>query len=107
MSLADTEKSAPEYDGYNDTYYANQKVIYLNLRIDFASEDFQKGLAKGLRFLAQNEGTYVVHCTEGKDRAGHVSALLECLMGATYEEVVEEYMVTYSKFLCGYYPTVV
>ena len=60
--------------------------------------EFQKGLAEGLRFFAANKGTYYVHCTEGKDRAGFVSALLECLMGATYDEVVADYMVTYYNY---------
>ena len=39
-----------------------------------------------------------MHCTEGKDRAGYVSALLECFMGATYDEVVEDYMKTYVNY---------
>ena len=34
----------------------------------------------------------------GKDRAGFVSALLECLMGATYDEVVADYMTTYVNY---------
>ena len=41
---------------------------------------------------------YYVHCTEGKDRAGFVSALLECFMGASYDEVVADYMVTYKNY---------
>lgn len=48
--------------------------------------------------MTANKGTYYVHCTEGKDRAGFVSALLECLMGATYDEVVADYMVTYYNY---------
>lgn len=39
-----------------------------------------------------------MHCTEGKDRAGFVSALLECYMGAAYDEVVADYMVTYYNY---------
>lgn len=98
MNLADDKESAESYEGFADSYYAKQKVIYLNLGVDFAAQDFKTGLAKGLRFFAENEGVYAVHCTEGKDRAGFVSALLECLMGATYEEVVEDYMVTYMNY---------
>ena len=98
MNLADSKEEAEQYAGFADTYYADQKVIYLCLGVDFAAEDFQKGLAKGLKFFAENEGTYLVHCTEGKDRAGFVSALLECLMGATYDEVVADYMETYENY---------
>ena len=39
-----------------------------------------------------------MHCTEGKDRAGFVSALLECYMGAAYDEVVADYMITYYNY---------
>ena len=66
--------------------------------MDFTADDFKSGLADGLRFFAENEGPYLVHCTEGKDRAGFTSALLECLMGATEEEVVADYMVSYANY---------
>ena len=98
MNLADSEESAKAYAGFADTYYAGQEVIYLNLGVDFAADEFKAGLAQGLKFFAANRGTYLVHCTEGKDRAGFVSALLECLMGASYEEVVEDYMTTYENY---------
>ena len=55
-------------------------------------------MADGLRFMATNQGVYLVHCTEGKDRAGFVSALLECLKGATLEEVISDYMETYYNY---------
>ena len=98
MNLADGKEEAAAYDGFDKTYYAGQKVIYLNLGVDFAADDFKAGLANGLKFFAANKGTYLVHCTEGKDRAGFVSALLECLMGATYDEVVADYMETYYNY---------
>ena len=98
MNLADSEEGAKAYAGFDGTYYSDQKVVYLNLGVDFAADDFKAGLAKGLKFFAANKGVYAVHCTEGKDRAGFVSALLECLMGATYDEVVEDYMLTYENY---------
>ena len=98
INLADSETSAAAYPGFAETYYSQQRVLYLNLGVDFAAADFQEGLANGLRFMAANEGPYLVHCTEGKDRAGFVNALLECFMGATYEEVVADYMVTYYNY---------
>ena len=66
--------------------------------MDFAAEDFRAGLAKGLRFIGTQEGPYLVHCNEGKDRAGFVSAILECLMGAAEEEIVADYMVTFYNY---------
>ena len=98
MNLADTAEEAAAYASYADSYYANQKAVFLGLGVDFAADDFKAGLANGLRFFAENPGTYLVHCNEGKDRAGFVTALLECLMGATAEEVVADYMVTYYNY---------
>ncbi len=98
MNLADSQETAAAYEGFADSYYAGQKVIYLNLGVDFAAEDFKQGLARGLKFFAENEGVYAVHCTEGKDRAGFVSALLECFAGASYDEVITDYMKTYENY---------
>lgn len=99
VNLADSREEAEIYPGFSATYYSRQNVIYLNLGVDFAAEDFKEGLAQGLLHIAENQGPYAIHCTEGKDRAGFVAALLECFAGATYDEVVADYMVTY----CNYY----
>lgn len=105
MNLADSNDLIEGYfaeEGYNSPYYKSLyeagKVKALNLGVDFTAADFQSGLAEGLRFFAANEGPYMVHCTEGKDRAGFVSALLACFMGASYDEVVGDYMVTYENY---------
>ena len=98
MNLADTAEEAAAYDSFEGSYYADQKAVFLGLGVDFAADDFKAGLAEGLRFFAENQGTYLVHCNEGKDRAGFVTALLECLMGASAEEVVADYMTTYYNY---------
>ena len=98
VNLADSTEEAAAYPGFADSYYAGQNVIYLCLGVDFQAADFQAGLAQGLRHRAANEGPYLVHCTEGKDRAGFVTALLECLMGASYDQVIADYMVTYYNY---------
>ena len=98
MNLADNQETAQQYPDFANSYYSNQKVIYLNLGIDFTAEEFEKGLARGLKFFAENKGVYAVHCKEGKDRAGYVSALLACFAGAELEELVADYMVTYANY---------
>ncbi len=98
VNLADNREEAAAYPGFAESYYSGQDVIYLGLSVDFQADDFKAGLAEGLKFMAANEGPYLVHCTEGKDRAGFVSALLSCLMGAGYEEVIADYMVTYDNY---------
>ena len=98
MNLVDNEETAKSYEGYDETYYSTTNYIALDMSVDFDSDDFREKLAKGLKFFAENKGPYLVHCTEGKDRAGVTAALLECLMGASYDEVVSDYMVSYYNY---------
>lgn len=105
MNLADAGEDIEGYfeeEGFDSPYYQSLyedgKVKALNLGVDFTAGDFKSGLADGLRFFAENEGPYLVHCTEGKDRAGFVSALLSCFMGADFDEVVNDYMTTYVNY---------
>ncbi len=73
-------------------------VIALNMGVTFTDADFVTKLREGLAFMADHKGPYLVHCNEGKDRAGFVSALLSAIMGATVEEVVEDYMISYENY---------
>ena len=79
-------------------YIQSQLFDELKLK-DFISDfDFKDKIAKGFTALAENDGPYLVHCTEGKDRTGFVCMLLEALCGATYEELVDDYMITYANY---------
>lgn len=98
INLADSKEEMHGYEGFDASYYSKQAIIPLDLPLDFMVEEFRTGLAEGLRFLASHEGPYLVHCTEGKDRAGYVSAILECLMGAAADEVIADYMVTFFNY---------
>ena len=98
INLADNEETMKGYEGFADSYYSKQAIIGLNLGVDFSADDFKAGLAEGLRFIAANEAPYLVHCNEGKDRAGFTAAVLEALLGATAEEITADYMVTYFNF---------
>ncbi len=105
INLADSDDEIKTYAsaaGFSSDYYISLyetgKVKALDMDVDIAGEDFGNKLAEGLRFLSKNDGPYLIHCTEGKDRAGFASALLECLMGATLDEVVADYMTTYENY---------
>ena len=105
MNLADSEESILSYmekEDFASPYYAslfeNGDVIALNMGVSFKTREFQASLSEGLTFLASKEGPYLVHCTEGKGRAGFTSALLSALMGLTYQEIVEDYMTTYENY---------
>lgn len=98
INLADNEETMKAYEGFADSYCAGQKVICLNLGVDFASDEFKAGLAEALRFIAANEPPFLVHCKEGKDRSGFACAVLEALMGVTAEEITADYMETYYNY---------
>jgi protein tyrosine/serine phosphatase/S-adenosylmethionine hydrolase len=105
LNLADSDEEIKGYFGAKDfasdyykSLYDAGKVKALNMDVNLAGKDFGKKLAEGLRFLSKNNGPYLIHCTEGKDRAGFVSAVLESLMGAKLDEVVADYMTTYENY---------
>ncbi|WP_051259799.1 tyrosine-protein phosphatase [Peptoniphilus mikwangii] len=92
--IADKEFNSPYYKGL----FESGKVIALNMGVDFMADEFGTKLKDGLEFFAKGEAPYAIHCTEGKDRAGFVSILLEMLGGATVEEIKEDYMISYMNF---------
>jgi protein tyrosine/serine phosphatase/S-adenosylmethionine hydrolase len=105
LNLSDSNKEIEGYfaaPGFNSNYYKSLyeagKVKALNMGVDLVAPEFGQKLAEALRFLIDNEGPYLVHCTEGKDRAGFMSAVLESLMGARLDEVVADYMTTYENY---------
>jgi len=96
LNLTDTQAEA---EGLLDgTYYGTCDVIYCPITQDLQNPENLALLAEGLRSLANAEPPYLVHCVEGKDRTGIVCALLECLAGATPDEVKADYLVTYRNF---------
>ena len=105
MNLADSREKIEGYfkeedfaSPYYKTLYENGQVIALNMGVSFKTREFQNGLVEGLTFLSKNEGPYLVHCNEGKDRAGFTSALLSALMGLTYDEISSDYMTSYENY---------
>ena len=105
INLADNDESMAAHlaaDTFASPYYKGVYeaggVILLDMGVDFKAADFKAKLATGLTFLAEQKGPYLIHCNEGKDRAGFTIALLQALMGATAEEIGEDYMTTYTNF---------
>lgn len=78
--------------------YEKGSVIAIDLTGNFYSEDFATAIADGLTFLARNETPYCIHCTEGKDRTGFTAMLLEALMGATLDEIIDDYMISFYNY---------
>lgn len=48
--------------------------------------------------MIENDGPYLIHCKEGKDRTGILCTILESFAGASASEVIQDYMITYSNY---------
>ena len=64
----------------------------------YKDQTFKDKLVKGLTGMSNNEGPYLIHCVEGKDRTGYVCMVIEALLGATYEELIDDYFITYHNY---------
>lgn len=105
LNLADSDKDIEGYladsecdSEYYRHLYETGSVIAIDLTGNFYSEEFASSVAKGLTFLARNEAPYCIYCTEGKDRAGFTAMLLEALMGATLDEIISDYMISFYNY---------
>ena len=100
LNLADTEEQITGYDmpAYSRTLWESKSVILCPLKADPTADDYNMHLIEALKELPSHPAPYVVHCLEGKDRTGYVCALLEGLCGATYEEIVADYLKTYDNY---------
>lgn len=105
MNLSDSHlkiRGYMEKDNFDSPYflslYQNDQVIPLALNMNYLSEEFAVTAAQGLKELAKLEPPYLIHCTEGKDRTGFICMLVEALAGADYQQIADDYMVTYDNY---------
>lgn len=105
INLSDNNEDITEHinkDDFDSPYflslYEQEKVIPLGLTASYKTDDFIGKLINGLSVAAENDPPYLVHCVEGKDRTGYVCMLLEALAGASYQEIVDDYMLTYDNY---------
>ncbi|MCR5606232.1 MAG: SAM-dependent chlorinase/fluorinase [Treponema sp.] len=102
LNLADSTESAKE--GLEKAPYYKSladagNVVFLNMGVSFSDQDFIEKLRTGLTFLAEHkEGPYLIHCNEGKDRAGFVVSILEAINGASLAEMTEDYMLSFENY---------
>ena len=91
-----------EKDDFSSPYflslYEADKVVPLALNMNYLSDEFAVTVAQGLTELSRLEPPYLIHCTEGKDRTCFVCMLVEALAGASYQEIAEDYMLTYDNY---------
>ena len=102
VNLADSDDSllmTIDPFSYYATLYENGDIVLLNMGVDYRTDDFKAKLKEGIEFILRDPtGPVLIHCNEGKDRAGMVSALIEALAGASMDEIVADYMRSYENY---------
>ncbi|GBU28083.1 hypothetical protein R84B8_01641 [Treponema sp. R8-4-B8] len=83
---------APWYD----KLLKNERVIALGMDFSNNSERFNKKLKKGLQFIINTPGPWLIHCHAGVDRTGFVSIVLETLMGAKLDDIIDDYLESFN-----------
>jgi protein tyrosine/serine phosphatase len=94
-STAEITKKAFYAPWYNTILKAG-RVIALGMDFDHNSDNYRKKLKRGLRFIINTEGPWLIHCHAGVDRTGFVSMVLEAFMGATIDEIVNDYLLSFN-----------
>ena len=83
---------------YWQSLYAAGKVLPLDMSMNYRNEVFAAAVVRGMESILQEEGPYLIHCLEGKDRTGVFCFVLEALAGASYEELRDDYMETFVNY---------
>ena len=92
--LSERAANVPWYQGFIN----RGSIIALGMGIDYRNPDFAGQLKTGIEFMLENRPPFLIHCNEGKDRAGVTVALFGALMGATPDEIINDYMLSYINF---------
>lgn len=98
INLNNHREDTKKFANYNNTYYSKQNILFLNSNADITSYNFGKCVLRAMHFINENEGPYLIHCMEGQDRTGAVCAIFASLLGASKNELIEDFMRTYENF---------
>ena len=83
---------------YYSSLVDSGNVIFLDMGVTITEDAFAQKFAEGVRFMLTKEAPYLIHCDEGKDRAGFVNAVLQAFMGASLEEITDDYMISFENY---------
>ena len=102
IDLADKEENLGNkkyviHDYFKSLQDKNQ-VIFLGMGAAYKNDDFSGKMKTMFEAILNNDGPYYIHCLEGKDRTGYVCMVIEALLGATYDELIEDYFITYHNY---------
>lgn len=105
IDLADTRVAVEGFyakEDFASPYFKSldedNAVLTLGMAAAYKNEDFANKMKTMFEGILNNDGPYYIHCLEGKDRTGYVCMVIEALCGATYDELIEDYFITYKNY---------
>ena len=73
----------------------NVIAVNMSMQYDITNRRFHRQMNDAITFMAEHEPPYLIHCLAGADRTGILCILLESFMGANWDEIVMDYMLTF------------
>ena len=83
---------------YMTSLINENNALFLGMAAAYKAEDFSNKMKTMFLSILNNDGPYYIHCLEGKDRTGYVLMVIEALCGATYQELIDDYFITYQNY---------
>ncbi len=95
-------KSYVEADDFDSAYYnslyQSGDVLLLAMNANYRSDDYARIISGAFAEMLNHPSPVIIHCVEGKDRTGFVCALLLALAGASTQEIIDDYMITFDNY---------
>ena len=105
-NVLDLSDSPEEIETYYQTKmypYWNElkdqdKVFTYGLGSNYRKDAYKSGIGQMMEDFLGNDGSFYLHCVEGKDRTGFAALLFESLGNASIEEIRNDYWITYENY---------
>ena len=105
IDLADKRETVDDFyadKDFNSPYFKSLDedgdVFLLGMAAAYKNDDFAGKMKDMFLNILEADGPFYIHCLEGKDRTGYVCMVIEALCGATYEELIDDYFITYHNY---------
>lgn len=100
INLDSSMERLQSFPYFNDSYYKTCDVRIMNIDANYKTPKTSADIANIFRvFIDKNTAFPVyIHCFEGQDRTGFVIGLIECFMGASFKEIINDFMTTYYNY---------
>jgi protein tyrosine/serine phosphatase len=93
QSLKSKILACPWYKKIFDS--GNVLAVKISMSFSVPDRGFCRKLKAGLEFINNHAPPYLIHCEAGIDRTGFLSVILESFMGATFDDVAKDYMLSF------------